>query len=73
MNFGADDNGGSGAAALAPADTAGVVSQANWNNAEGQVGAITDAIDATGAATTVDVDWASEESWSGAGAAPATT
>ncbi|TWT36594.1 PEP-CTERM motif protein [Posidoniimonas corsicana] len=70
VNFGADDAGTTGAAALSAVETAGVVPQANWNNAEGGSGAITDAVDSSGAATTLDVEWASEESWSGAGAAP---
>lgn len=70
VNFGADDAGTTGAASLDAIETAGVSPQQNWNNASGASGAITDALDDSGAATTLDVEWASEESWSGAGAAP---
>jgi hypothetical protein len=72
VNFGADDAGSSNAASLAPGDVAGVVPQANWNNASLASGSITDAIDDSGTATTLDVAWASEESWSGVGGTPLT-
>ncbi|TWT72841.1 PEP-CTERM motif protein [Posidoniimonas polymericola] len=74
VNFGADDAGGTGGlSSLAPTDVAGVVAQANWNNASGTGGTITNAVDDSGTATTIDVSWAAEESWSGAGGTPATS
>lgn len=66
VSFGGDNNGGttSGATGLLdPADTAGVVSQANWTNALGTGGTATDVLNGSGAASTLDVSWGSGESW----------
>ncbi len=63
ISFGADNAGG-GDPTLEPDDSAGVVSSTNWNNANGVASTITDAVDGTGAATSLDVTWASDESWS---------
>ena len=63
VSFGADEAGG-GDASLEPDDTAGFVSQANWNNASGVAGSITNTVDFSGAASSLDVTWASDESWS---------
>ena len=63
VSFGADQAGG-GDASLEADDTAGVVSQANWNNAADVAGMLTDAVDNSGAASTLDVSWATDESWS---------
>jgi len=63
ISFGGDDNGGGGQSFLDPADTAGVVSQANWTNGLGTTGSASNLINDGGVATTLDVDWASGESW----------
>jgi len=60
VNFGADR----ADAALAPGDSAGVIPQANWNNAANASGSITGAMSNSGAATGVDVRWTTQESWS---------
>ncbi|MGI8602050.1 MAG: PEP-CTERM sorting domain-containing protein [Verrucomicrobiales bacterium] len=44
-------------------EVTGVVPQANWNNAQGASGALTGLVDSTGAATGVDVFFASNNTW----------
>ena len=63
ISFGADAAGG-GNPNLAPGDSVGVISAVNWNNANGVAGTINGAVDSSGAATGLDVTWASDESWS---------
>jgi len=49
---------------LDPADFAGVVAVANWNNASGATGNLTNLIDDSGAATSTDVTWNGQSTWS---------
>jgi hypothetical protein len=66
VSFGGDNNGGTANGATAfldPADTAGVVSQANWTNAPGISGSAVDVLNGSGAASSLDVSWGSGESW----------
>ena len=46
--------------AMDPAETAGVVVQANWNNATGGTGTLSALVDDTGAATGAGVQWRSK-------------
>jgi len=51
-------------ASLDPAESAGVVPQANWNNLSGAIGGPLSAIDSDGAATATEVSWETDEQWS---------
>lgn len=55
---------------LAPANTAGVVPRANWNNSWPS-DPRTDLVDSTGAPTTLDLSYSSYNSWSIQGTSPA--
>jgi hypothetical protein len=69
LKFGANEPPGVGSA-LAPSDTAGVVSQANWNNLFGNIGTSTNIIsDSQGnpKVTSVTVSWSSPGTWSSTG------
>ena len=57
-------NFGSEWASLAPSDTAGVIAQANWNNAANALGSLTNILDSTDSTTTADVTWDSSNTWS---------
>ena len=62
--IGIDFSGNSGAV-MAPDDRAGVVPQANWNDAPGAASAAALALlDATGAATSASVTWRANGAWS---------
>lgn len=65
INFGS----GRANASLLPTDTAGVVAQENWNNADGPAGGPVTLNDASGTATTTQLTWAADEQWSHAGPA----
>lgn len=54
---------------LDPADIAGVVPQANWNNLSGATGGPINPVDSEGDATIAEVTWATDEEWSVAGTA----
>jgi len=60
LNFGSNRSG----ASLAAGDLAGVVAQMNWNNAPNADGSITNAMDDSGAGTTLGAVWSTDESWS---------
>jgi hypothetical protein len=57
VNFGSDQS------SLAASDSTGVVAQDNWNNASGASGSIFNLVDESGAATTADVTWSSNNTW----------
>ncbi len=57
VNFGSERR------AVGPAQSAGVIAQTNWNNASGPTAIVTDVNNGAGAATTVDVEWASRNTW----------
>jgi len=65
INFGS----GRANALLLPDDTAGVVAQSNWNNADGPTGGPIALNDSTGTATAVQLTWSTDEQWSFAGPA----
>ncbi|MCP5538419.1 MAG: PEP-CTERM sorting domain-containing protein [Akkermansiaceae bacterium] len=50
--------------ALAPGDSAGVIAQANWNNAPGGSGTIASLNNDTGGASGVSLSWTADEAWS---------
>jgi len=53
-----------------PAETAGVVAQANWNNATGGFGTLTGLVDEGGTATGAAVQWRSDARYLGIGNTP---
>ncbi len=63
INFQGGYTGGTDVTPLDPAELAGVVPVANWNNAPGQSGAATALADSGGAATGVSVTWDSANTW----------
>ncbi len=58
VNFGGDGNW-----VLASGDVAGIVTQANWNNATAESGVLAELIDANGTATTARVSWNAAFGW----------
>lgn len=70
ISFGGD--GGGGDTSFAPSDTAGVITQANWNASTAISSSINGAVDSSGASTGVNVSWTSDESWSDGPAGPTT-
>jgi hypothetical protein len=50
--------------AMATTESAGVVAAGNWNNAAGTSGALSSMADKNGTATTVSVNWSSNDTWS---------
>ena len=65
INFGS----GRADAALLPADSAGVIPQTNWNNADGAAGGPLALNDSDGVATTATLTWSTDEQWSAGGPA----
>ena len=63
INFGSDQPGGS----LALSDTAGVIAQANWNNAASNLGSLSNILDNAGSTTTADVTWWATNTWNNTG------
>ena len=55
--------GNGGGTPLGAADTAGVVSQNNWNVLGGQSGGPTALADSTGTATGINISWSADDSW----------
>lgn len=70
INFSGTLNGGSPSNCLPcnlPASaTAGVISQANWNNETGNSGGPVSLVDSSGASTTALVSWSANDTWSSA-------
>jgi len=64
LNFEGGDNNPASANLLAPSDIAGVVPVPNWNNASGASGSQSNLIDDSGSATTADVTWTGQATWS---------
>lgn len=64
LNFEGADSSAATANLLAPGDIAGVVPAANWNNASGTSGSSGNLNDDSGAATTMDVSWTAQGTWS---------
>jgi hypothetical protein len=63
--------GSTGPIALVPAEVAGAVTQANWNNADLEAGGLFPLTDGTGANSGVLIRWESPNTWSsGSGASP---
>jgi hypothetical protein len=58
VNMGTDQGG-----SLGSSEWAGVVSQANWNNASGSGGSASNLNDNSGGGNVVDVEWSSHNTW----------
>ena len=64
INFGADQ------ASLEASDVTGVIPVANWNNASGATGTLTNLVDDSGAATAASVTWSASNTWQAASPYP---
>lgn len=64
INFGADEPDGAGSAVAGPA---GVLGSENWNNLEGDTGSASNLLNGEGAATGLNVEWTSNNTWASTG------